>query len=115
MKQCRRRFEARIVFNALRGNGDHWNLRITSIDQRLANQAEIVCGSAHAAGLRDGERGVLRIVFAVQNRVHELADNHDGRVAGVVVDVFEAGFHVFAAGVFENVELVAAGADHGFH
>ena len=115
MNQCRRRFEARIVFNALRGNGDYWNLRISGIDQRLANQAEIVCGSAHAAGLSDGERGVFRIVFAVQNRVHELTDNHDGRVAGVVVDVFQAGFHVFAAGVFENVELVAAGADHGFH
>ena len=115
MKQCRRRFEARIVFNALRGNGDHWNLRITSIDQRLANQTEIVCGSAHAAGLGDGERGVFRIVFAVQNRVHELTDNHDGRVAGVVVYIFETGFHVFTAGVFENVELVAAGADRGFH
>ena len=38
---------------------DHWNLRISGIDQRLANQAEIVCGSAHAAGLRDGERGVV--------------------------------------------------------
>ena len=58
---------------------------------------------------------MFRIVFAVQNRVHELTDNHDGRVAGVVVDIFEAGFHVFTAGVFENVELVAAGADRGFH
>ena len=58
---------------------------------------------------------MVRIVFAFQNRVHELADDHDGRIAGVVVDVFEASFHVLTAGVLQNVELVAAGADDGFH
>ena len=115
MQQCRSGGEARIVFDALRGNGDHWNLRIASIDQCLADQAEIVRGSAHAAGLCDGERSMFRIILAVQNRVHELTDDHDGRVAGVVVDVFQTGFHVFAAGVFENIELVTAGTDHGFH
>ncbi len=115
VQQRRRRGEAGVVLDALRGDGDDRDLRVSGVDQRLADQSEVVGRTAHAAGLRDGERGVVRIVLAFQDRVDELSDHHDGRVAGVVVDVFEAGLHVFAAGVLEDVELVAAGADDGFH
>ena len=115
MQQRRRGLEAWIVLNALRGNGDHRNLRVAGIHQRLANQTEIVGGTAHAAGLCDGQRGMVGIVPALQNRIHQLADDHDGRIAGVVVHIFETGFHILTAGMFKNVELVAAGTDDGFH
>ena len=103
--------EAGVVFEALGGDGDDRNLRVAGIDQSLADQAEVVGRTAHTTGLGDGERHLVRIVLAFLNRADELADDHDCRVTGVVVHVFEAGFHVAAARVLQDVELVAAGAD----
>ena len=114
VQQRGRHLEARIVLQALRGDRDDRDLRVTRVDQGLADQAEVVGGSAHAAGLRNRETHLVWIVFAFENRVDELSDDHDGRIAGVVVHVFEASLHVFARGVLEDVELVAAGADHRF-
>ena len=115
MQQRWGRLAARIVFDTLRGDGNDRNLWIAGIHQRLADQAEVVGGAAHAAGLRDGERSGVRIILAFQNRIHKLADNHDGRIAGIVVHVLQADFDIIAAGVLENVEFIAAGTDHGFH
>ena len=111
VQQGRGGLEAGVVFEALGGDGDDRNLRVAGIDQSLADQAEVVGRTAHTTGLGDGERHLVRIVLAFLNRADKLADDHDGRVAGVVVHVFEAGFHVAAARVLQDVELVAAGAD----
>ena len=110
----RRGFESRIAFQPLETQRDDRNLRVSGVNQRLADQAVIVRGTAHAAGLGNGERHMVGIVFALDDGVHQLADNHDRRIAGVIVDVFEAGFDVLVAGVFEHVELVSSGADDGF-
>ena len=106
--------EAGVIFEPLGRNGDDRNLRIAGIDQSLADQAEVVGRTAHAAGLGDGERYMVGIVFAFQNRVDELADDHDGRVAGVIVHVFEAGFHIATARMLQDVELVPTGTNHRF-
>ncbi len=55
--------EAGVVFEALGRNGDDRNLRIAGIDQSLADQAEVVGRTAHAAGLGDGERYMVGILY----------------------------------------------------
>ena len=111
VQQRGRGLEARVVLEALRGQRDDRHLRVAGVDQRLADQAEVVRRAAHAAGLRDGERHMVGIVLALDDGVDELADDHDRRVAGVIVDVLEAEFDVLAARGLEDVELVSAGAD----
>ena len=54
---------------------------------------------------------MVGIVLTLDDGVDELADDHDRRVAGVIVDVLEAEFDVLAARGLEDVELVSAGAD----
>ena len=51
---------------------------------------------------------MVGIVLALDDGVHQLSDDHDRRIAGVVVHVFEAGFHVLVARVLEYVAFVAA-------
>ena len=111
-RRCR--LEARVAFQPLEAQRDDRNLWISGVNQRLADQTVVVGGSTHAAGLRNGERHMIGIVLALDDGVHQLSDDHDRRIAGVVVHVFEAGFDIFVAGVFEHVELVASGADDGF-
>ena len=110
--ELRGRLEAGVVLQALRRDRDDRDLRIAGVHQRLADQAEVVGRTAHAAGLGDGQRHLVRIVLTFKDRVDQLADDHDGRIAGVVVHVLEADLDVLMAGMFEHIELVAGRTDH---
>ena len=50
-------------------------------------QMDVVGSTAAAAGLGDDQRGVIQIIFAAVQRVQELANDQQGRIAGIVVDI----------------------------
>ena len=63
------------------------NEAVAVLFQRLAEQMDIVGGTAAAAGLRQDERDFVNVVFAGFNRIHQLTDDQQGGVAGVIMHV----------------------------
>ena len=103
--------EARVVLEALNGQGDDGDLRVSGVTQALAQQGRVVAGAAHAARLRDAHGRAVRVGAPGDELVEELADDDDRRVARVVVDVFQADLHGGAARVLEHAHLQARGRE----
>ena len=56
-------------------------------------QMDVVGRAAAAAGLGDQQSHLMQVVLAAFHRVDELADDQQGGITGVVMDVFEALVH----------------------
>ena len=91
------------------------NIAVARLDERLAQQLDVVGRTAAAAGLGDEQRGVVQIVFAAVQCVEKLPDDEQRRVAGVVVDVFQAQLRDLAAAVAEHLGLVALAGQCRLH
>ena len=59
--------------------------------ERAADETDIIARAAAAARLRHDDGQPVGVVFARQHRLHDLPDNGDRRVAGVVIYIFESG------------------------
>ena len=68
---------------------------------------DVVGSTAAAAGLGDEQGGVIQIILAAVQRVQKLADDQKSRIAGVIVDIFQAQLRHSTAAVAQNFALVA--------
>ena len=109
-----RELEAGGAFQTAHVDGDDRNLREPGLFERLAQQVDVVAGAAAAAGLRDGERDAVQVVFAGVQRVDELANDQQRGHAGVVVNVLEALALDVRAAVVEHLHVIAVQAQHFF-
>ena len=75
---------------------------------------DVVGGTAAAARLGDEQGRVLEVVLAAVQRIEELADDQQCRIAGVVVDIFQAQLRHSAAAVAKDLALVAVVAQGVF-
>ncbi len=83
--------------------------------QGLAQQVDVVGGPATAPGLGDEQAHLVGVVAPVLHRVDELADDQQGGVAGVVVDVFETLVHNATVVGGEHIHLVALALQQLLH
>ena len=84
--------EPRVLLQA-EADGDDRNVAHSGLFQRLAEQVDVVGGTAAAAGLGDEQRYLVWVIAPVLDGVQELADDQQGGVAGVVVDVLQPFVH----------------------
>ena len=87
-----------------RHHGDELQPRLL---EGLAQQVDVVGGTAAAARLGDEEGHLVYVVPPALDGVDELADDQKGGVAGVVVDVLLSGVHDALAGGVEGLHLEA--------
>ena len=106
--------EAAVLLETREVQAGHRDVRIACLDQRLAEQVDVVGGTAAAARLGDEQGRVLEVVLAAVQRVEELADDQQCRIAGVVVDIFQAQLRHSAAAVAKDLALVAVVAQGVF-
>ena len=97
----------RLGLQCRQAQGDDRHMAQPRLLQGLAQQVDVVGGPAAAAGLGDDEGGVVQVVLPGAQGVQELADNKQRRVAGVVVDIFQAQFADLAAAVLQQLAGVA--------
>ena len=90
-----------------KADGNDRDIVHSRLFQRLTQQIDVVGGPAAAAGLGDEQGDFVGVIAAVLDGVHKLADDQQGGVAGVVVDVFQTLVHHVAAVVVQLVHLVA--------
>ena len=102
---------AGILFQSGEVQGDDRHLRELLL-QCLPEQVNIIGGAAAAAGLRDEQRGAVRVVTAGFQCLHELPDDQQCRIAGIVVHVFEPLVHDGAAGCPQQLAVVAVGLEY---
>ncbi|MPM33586.1 hypothetical protein SDC9_80163 [bioreactor metagenome] len=79
--------EARIFLEPREIHRHHGDKAQIGLLKGLSEQVDIVRGPASAAGLGDEQADLVGIVASVLDRVDELADDQQGGVAGVVMDV----------------------------
>ena len=81
-------FKSGVCLNAAHVDGNDRNVFHTGFFQCTADEADVVCCTAAAAGLGDNNRNLVQVIFTGKQGIHDLTDNTQGRIAGVVVDVF---------------------------
>ena len=68
---------------------------------------DIVGGAAAAARLRQNERDLMDVILAGFDRVHQLADDQQGRIAGVVMHVAQTLLRDVRAFGMQQLHVVA--------
>ena len=109
-RQRKGHLEAAVLFQTGKVQACHRDLRVTGLDQRLAQQMDVVGGAAAAAGLGDQQGGVLQIILAAVQRIQKLADDQQRRVAGIVMHILQPQLCHGTAAVAQQFTLVALAA-----
>ena len=105
-RQRQGHLEAAVLLQTGEVQAGNRDLRVARLDQRLAEQVDVIGRTAAAAGLGDEQGGVFQIILAAVQGVQKLADDQQRRIAGVVVDVFQTQLGHGAAAVAEDLALV---------
>ena len=71
-------------------------------------QRDVVSRTARTAGLCQHERRMVRILNVFLQRVHQLPDRDDSRIAGVVIHVLQTSFNRAGRRNRQKLQLVAA-------
>ena len=87
--QLRSDLKAWILFKTAQVDADDRNLLHACFLQGTADEADIVAGTASAAGLGDQDGCFVQVVTAGQEGVHDLSHHNQGRIAGIVVHIFQ--------------------------
>ena len=87
-KHGRRVGEARIRLHTVRVDGDDRDLRHSGFFQSTADKSDVVRRTAAASGLAHEDGRVVEIILSGQQGIHDLSDDDQGRVAGVIVYIF---------------------------
>ena len=106
--------EPGVGLDPLQGDGHYRHLRVPGLAQALAQHGGVVGGPAHAAGLGDGHHAAVGVVGAVGEGANELADHHNRREAGVVVDVAQPHLQVRPGRGLQELDPVAQASHEGY-
>ena len=107
--------EARRLLHAVGIEGDHRDLGHARLLQRTADEADVVGGTAAAAGLGHDDRCMVEVKMPGLQGIHDLSHHNDGGVAGIVVYIFETRVDGRAVCVLQHYDVVAVGPDGGLN
>ena len=85
---------------------------IARLHEGAADEGDVVARAAAAAGLRHDDGEPIRVVLPGENGVHDLSDDGNGGIAGVVVDVLEPHVDGAAVVVVEHDHAVSVPPEH---
>ena len=115
LEQRRRNLKAGLSSpSATAESEDHRNLGVAALAQGLADERDVVGGTAAAAGLADNHGRLGQIVPAALDSLHNLARYQDRRVANVIVHVAQAGLDGIVIGRGQQLQVIASTAEHLF-
>ena len=115
LEQRRRNLKARIILAERHGRKrDHRDLGVAALAQCLADECDVVSGTAAAAGLADDHGRLGQVVPTALDGLHDLARHQDRRIADVVVHVAQAGLDGIVIGRGQQLQVVAGTTEHLF-
>ena len=92
-------------------HGDDGDMAQAVFLQRLAQQINVVGGTAATAGLGQQQRNMVQVILAAFNGVQQLTNGQQSRVAGVIMHVLQALLGHRVAGVFQKFQVVTLPAE----
>ena len=107
VRRGNRKGKARIGLHAVGIDRDHGNLRHARFFKGTADKSNIVGSPASASCLAHENCRVIEVIFAGKKGIHDLADDDEGGVAGVIVHVLQSDIHGIAVVVLKNLHLIA--------
>ena len=115
LKQRWRNLKAGVVLAERHGRKrDHRNLGVAALAQGLADERDVVGGTAAAAGLADNHGRLGQVVPTALDGLHNLAGHQNGRIANVIVHVAQAGLDGIVIGRGQQLQVVASTTEHLF-
>ena len=113
LEQRRRNLKARVVLAERHGRKrDHRNLGVAALAQGLADECDVVGGTAAAAGLADNHGRLGQVVSTALDGLHDLARHQDRRIADVVVHVAQTGLDGIVISRGQQLQVVAGTTEH---
>ena len=106
-QQFGRDLEAGLWIKAVEIEGDHGHVTKPGFLQSAPDKSDVIGRAAAPAGLRHDQRHLVRVIAAACQRFHELSHRDEGRIAGVIVDVFEPRVYGAAVVIAQDLEIVA--------
>ena len=103
--------EAGIALDTRQVQGDDRDLLHVCLLQGTADEADIVRCTASATGLAHDNSGLVQVIFAGQQSLHDLSDYQQGRIAGIVVNVFQTYIHGVFVVIVQYDKIVTAGIE----
>ena len=101
--------EARVVLDSLQGSCDDRDIAKPGILESLAQQTDVIGGTAHAAGLSKEKGGVIKVVLAGFQCRHELPNDDNSRETSIIVDYRQAIINVLPGSLLQYFDLIARG------
>ena len=115
LKQRRRNLKAGVVLAERHGRKrDHRDLGVAALAQGLADECDVVGGTAAAAGLADNHGGLGQVVPTALDGLHNLAGHQDRRIANVIVHIAQASLDGVVIGRGQQLQVVASTTEHLF-
>ncbi len=87
---------------------------MAALAQGLADECDVVGGTAAAAGLADNHGRLGQVVPTALDGLHNLARHQDRRIANVIVHVAQASLDGIVVGRGQQLQVVAGTAEHLF-
>ena len=87
---------------------------MAALAQGLADECDVVGGTAAAAGLADNHGCLGQVVSTALDGLHDLAGHQNGRIADVVVHIAQAGLDGIVIGRGQQLQVVAGTAEYLF-
>ena len=87
---------------------------MAALTQSLADECDVVGGTAAAAGLADNHGRLGQVVPTALDGLHNLARHQDRRVANVIVHVAQAGLDGIVVSRGQQLQVVAGTTEHLF-
>ena len=103
--------ETGITLDTAKIQGDNRYLFHSGFCQGTADKAYIVGSTTAAACLGHDDGCLIQIIFTGKQCFHDLTDYQQGRIAGIVIYIFQSNVHRVLIVVIKNYEIVAAGIE----
>ena len=87
---------------------------MTALAQGLADECDVVGGTAAAAGLADNHSGLGQVVPTALDGLHDLARHQDRRIADVIVHIAQTGLDGIVISRGQQLQVVAGTTEHLF-
>ena len=108
----RRDLETFVLLDALYADADYRDMSIAIFGQGTADETDIIGCPAAASCLGNDDSRFVQVVFTGSKGGHDLSHNDEGRVAGVIVYVFQPCIHCLFAHLRQHIHVVAAMAEY---
>ena len=88
-------------------------MSVSGFLQSTADKTDIVGRAAAAPGLADDNRQMIGVIISGKDGVHNLSDNDQRRLAGIIVYIFKPHVHGLTVVVRKHFDLVSCGSESG--